>query len=492
LLLGLACSAMLGSSPGCDADDAPGGSTGDAPLLDAEALRDPEACAACHPDHFREWSGSMHAYASDDPVFLAMNARAQRETGGAIGSFCVDCHAPMAVRTGATQDGLDIEQLPRPLRGVTCFFCHSVVKGTAPHNNGLVLADDGILRGSIRDPVPTGAHKSEYASRFNHLSSQSPGMCGSCHDVVVPAGAAVERTLQEWRASKFAEEETARSCNACHMEARDGRAAETPNAPMRRVHAHTFAAVDLALTPFPEAEVQREAVQRSLDETLEAELCVTGAGSPGATLQVVLENVAAGHMWPSGAAHDRRAWVEVIAYAGDEVVYQSGAIADGDSVTASTDPDLWLIRECLFDAQGQYVSMLWEAASYETNQLPSPGPSEPSHPEYGIARVVRTFPRPTSTPAALAVPPDRVTMRVRLIPMGYDVLDELIESGDLDPSVRDRMSILTLGGTELEWTAETATVTYSEDGIPVSCVSSGFTMPPSEANPAPENTGCAP
>ena len=31
----------------------------------------------------------MHAYASDDPVFQAMNKRAQRETNGALGDFCV-------------------------------------------------------------------------------------------------------------------------------------------------------------------------------------------------------------------------------------------------------------------------------------------------------------------------------------------------------------------------------------------------------------------
>jgi hypothetical protein len=40
----------------------------------------------------------MHAYAAEDPVFLAMNARGQRETQGALGAFCVNCHAPLAVQ----------------------------------------------------------------------------------------------------------------------------------------------------------------------------------------------------------------------------------------------------------------------------------------------------------------------------------------------------------------------------------------------------------
>src|SRR6266581_6039630 len=69
-------------------------------LLARAEMLDPTTCQKCHADHYRDWSGSMHAYASDDPVFLAMNKRGQRETSGALGSFCVKCHAPMAVREG--------------------------------------------------------------------------------------------------------------------------------------------------------------------------------------------------------------------------------------------------------------------------------------------------------------------------------------------------------------------------------------------------------
>src|SRR3954471_14712717 len=61
-----------------------GGGTPVTPL-DREALLDPEACKTCHPVAYQEWSGSMHAYAGDDPVFRAMNQRAQRETGGGGG-----------------------------------------------------------------------------------------------------------------------------------------------------------------------------------------------------------------------------------------------------------------------------------------------------------------------------------------------------------------------------------------------------------------------
>ena len=54
-----------------------------------------------------------------------MNQRGQRETEGALGDFCVSCHAPMAVREGLTTDGSNLDELPDYAKGVTCFFCHT-------------------------------------------------------------------------------------------------------------------------------------------------------------------------------------------------------------------------------------------------------------------------------------------------------------------------------------------------------------------------------
>ena len=91
--------------------------------LTREQLLDPTTCANCHAEHYREWSGSMHAYAAEDPVFLAMNARFQRESDGSeeAKSFCVKCHAPLAVHEGATVDGLNLPEVPSHLKGITCY-----------------------------------------------------------------------------------------------------------------------------------------------------------------------------------------------------------------------------------------------------------------------------------------------------------------------------------------------------------------------------------
>ena len=460
---------------------------------------DPAACASCHPDHVTEWSSSMHAYAADDPVFLAMNARGQRETNGALGTFCLNCHAPLAVRTGAAPGGVLTAVTPQKLRGVTCYFCHSVDEVKGAHDNPLQLAGDGVLRGGFASPAPNPAHASAYAPLLDRNRPESATLCGSCHDIVSPAGGHLERTFAEWQGTVFSHGKAALPCGQCHMAGRDGLAAVAAGAgaggpsPIRRVHEHTFPGVDVALTSFPAAAAQQAQVQAALDPTLQAEICVKGESSFGnATVQIVLDNVGAGHSWPSGATQDRRAWVEVIAYAKSQIVYQSGAVPDGTSVTALADPDLWLIRDCMFDAHGKQASMFWNAASIESNLLPGPTTTVPTDPAFYLSHVVRTFPRSTSTPASIATFPDRVTLRVRLVPVGLDVLDDLIQSGDLDPAVKQKMPTFTLKGTQIEWTAASATLKYLDGGIPVACVSAGLSTGAKSANPASEHVQCKP
>ena len=486
-----AATAALFSSASCG-DGGTSGTGGGTPKLTAEELMDPQTCAQCHQEHFKEWSGSMHAYAAEDPVFVAMNARGQRETQGALGDFCVKCHAPMAVQTGATKDGLNLADVPARLRGVTCFFCHAVdaVKGT--HDNPLTLASDGVMRGGIVDPLANSAHSAGYSPLLDRSTASSSSLCGSCHDIVAPLGAHLERTYAEWQGTLFSHANTLLTCSQCHMDGRDGVAAQVPAAPARRLHHHGFPGVDVALTEFAETKAQAAAVQQSLDTTLQAALCVKGADSAGATIQVVLDNVGAGHLWPSGVAHDRRAWVEVKAYSKGQIVYQSGVAEGGKSVTLLAEPDLWLMRECLFDQQGKRVAMFWEAASVESSQLPGPTTNVPTDPDYYLTHVFRNYPRPTSTPSSLATPPDRVTMRVRLVPVGFDVLDDLVASGDLAASVKAKMPVFTIAGATLEWTAAAATIKYPDQGIPVSCVAAGLTTGANTASPAPETTKCSP
>jgi hypothetical protein len=401
---------------------------------------DPESCAGCHTDHFHAWSGSMHAYASDDPVFVAMNARGQRETGAALGTFCVRCHAPIAVALGATNDGLNLATLPRSQRGVTCVFCHTVDAIDGVHNGAVRLAGDGVMRGPILDPVPGLFHASTYSPLHDRARLESASLCGACHDVRNTAGVDIERTFAEWQTTAFAHSGSGeqRTCGVCHMPETRARAATVPGAPVRPVHDHAMAGLDVALVAFPEADAQRRAVQSFLDAALSARLCVS---APGA-IDVALENTRIGHAWPSGATHDRRAWIELAAYTAGVPIWSSGQTPTGAPPDPVVDPTAVLLRDVLFDARGTVVPFLWQAASTQATVLAPAATGDPSHSRALVARF-------TAPPAT-----DRVTMRVHVTAIAPEILDALVSSGDLDRSVRANVPVFSPRTTMLEWTAD--------------------------------------
>jgi hypothetical protein len=423
----------------------------------AEDLYDSQRCAGCHPSHYDEWSASMHAYAARDPVFIAMNERGQQETDGALGSLCVNCHAPMAVLTGATVDGLNLDEVPDSLKGVTCYFCHNVEAVDSDHNNPLRLSQKPVMRGRIRDPVDNDFHQSAYSSLLDGAKPESATLCGACHDIVVPSPpapvpVALERTFVEWKESVFSPENSPTpsafsTCNSCHLPVSANDDPIGPNGPRRDRHSHHMAAVDAPLDPFPStddpekdaalAEAQALERARVLDPTLRIEICVQELAASMSAIHLTLDNASAGHHFPSGAAQDRRAFVEVLAYQADELIYQSGVVEDGEDPLALGDPDLWMFRDETFDADGNETHMFWNVAEVVSHTVKAQVTADPSDRRYYESHAVRRF--PFDPEAVIMGIPDRVTVRVRITPVGLDVLDDLIGSGHLDAGVRDAM-----------------------------------------------------
>lgn len=406
-----------------------------------QVLRDPKSCAGCHPDHYREWSGSAHAYASTSPIFRAMNERGQRDTGGVLGSRCVDCHAPLAAQLGLTTDGTNLAEVPEWAQGITCYYCHSLIDPTDSRPETVALADDGAFRGPFGDPVENELHGSTYSGFHDRETKESSTLCKMCHSAA----------WTEWASSLYATGErtgAVLSCGRCHMTGRDGKAATAQEAPVRRVHSHMVPGIDVALIPFPEREAQKAAIQQELDPVIVAELCVNRFPDGSASIQATLENVAAGHNFPSCQTADRRVWAEVIAYDGDgAVVFSRGQVADGEAVLDLAQDDLALFAERLFDAQDKPVTMIWDAVGREFNVLPAPTAASPADPDYVDTHLTSTWMLAAPAPE-LAV----VTLRVRVRPIGLDVLNDLVSSGDLDPTIRDAMPTFDLAGAALEWT----------------------------------------
>lgn len=431
----------------------PGSSVTAPPALTKAERMDPAACSGCHASHYREWAGSMHAYAANDPLFVAMNQRAQRETGGAIGNLCLRCHAPMAVATGGTTGSFDPTRLAAGERGVTCYFCHSVDAVLGASDDPLHLAEDGQFRAAIANPVPTPAHDSAYSTLHDRTVAASASLCGACHDVQLVSGLAIERTFAEWRSSAYAQPTSLMTCGKCHMSGSQGPAVDTPgaSAPFRTVHDHAMPGVDLApvqSAPSPAtlaSQTPAALAQALLDPALDAALCVRASGQ-GQTVTVSLTNELAGHGFPSGAVHNRRAWVELVASAGGQVVFESGVIPDDQtSVESLGDPNLWLLKETLRDDAGAPVLFMWEAATTRPSSLPAAVTQDPTDPRFDHA-VTKTY--------SLPVAADEVRMRVRLAAVAPEVVASLVASGDLDPAYAGTARVYTLASTVRAWSAQ--------------------------------------
>jgi hypothetical protein len=493
-LLALAAAGACAAGSGCSGKPAP-------TFFSREQLIQPTTCAQCHVSHFNDWTESMHAKASDDPVFIAMNQRGQRETGGKLGKFCVQCHAPMAVRDGKTTDGLNLASLPPYYKGITCFFCHTIDSVGASHNNAAVnLSGDLVMRGEYSDPADNPAHASAYSSLHDDQQKDSAAMCGSCHDIDSPAGGHIERTFQEWSDSAFSTPKGS-TCTAdgCHMTKLPTEVPIATGGKPRHFHPHNFPAVDIPLETNTNADggaamvdggdpAATMAVQNALNsDALQGALCVTAAGG----IRVVLDTAGIGHHWPSGAAQDRRAWAEVIAYdSSGNVIYKSGVVPDGMSVTSIQDPDLWLLRDCMFDAQSKPVVNFWEAAKTNGYELPALLTFNMQDMNFFANHIVQKYPGPSIPSGILNPRPARVTARIRIQAIGLDVLQDLVDSKDLDPSIPGKMPTFDVslqgpfmpGG--LEWTPASNDFQYNDpDQGPTTCVS------PSGLNPASQNPG---
>lgn len=104
--------------------------------------------------------------------------------------------------------------------------------------------------------------------------------------------------------------------------------------------------------------------------------------------------------------------------------------------------------------------MFWEVASVIEETIPAPITADRSNPDFFVTHVRRDFPNSGIIADAFV---DRVTVRVRIRPMGFDVLDDLVASGHLDAAVKDEMPIFDLVPNRHIPSVESVTFEWSEE-----------------------------
>lgn len=104
--------------PAVSSNVAAGGGAIEIPNQERRDFSPSADCKTCHPRQFEEWRTSPHAYSGISPTFYSLVAAGQNSIGagllagapggvsqaGAVGNFCLPCHAPLAF-TGDGQYG---------------------------------------------------------------------------------------------------------------------------------------------------------------------------------------------------------------------------------------------------------------------------------------------------------------------------------------------------------------------------------------------------
>lgn len=200
-------------------------------------------CAECHPDHYREWSVSAHAYAQLSPVFNSMHAAIVDRTAGTNGDFCIRCHTQIGMQRDEPLFTSNLKRHPASIEGITCVVCHRVnknygkVSGRTHIQAGDIFttmygpAGSDILNETLQveelknklnteriDPetgeIPAGK-KDLHADieKFDPITTSA--FCGSCHDVNLLNGFRLEEAFSQFKNSPAAAKE--QNCQDCHM-----------------------------------------------------------------------------------------------------------------------------------------------------------------------------------------------------------------------------------------------------------------------------------
>jgi len=318
----------------------------------------PSVCRGCHIKQYREWSGSVHNLAFQDPIYQGELNKGAKAVGHEITRQCEGCHSPAGMVTGEVRGPGNAGLNEMALAGVSCDICHSVSGVThwqtpshEPENGSFILTPgvdtkDGarlIKRGPFT-PIPQcGGGFHECVESGLHLQAD---LCASCHQVYhYDSHFPLEATYLEWKHGPYAQKNIL--CQDCHMVDIDGfrRSADNFQKPVRKEYHHYFNGANYLLSYLAAGAAKKAGDQEQADALMRqyemavqrlqsaAELEVTPLYRQGnlAELRVRVKNVRAGHNLPTSLTNVRQMWLEVIAKdeSGKTVLTSGQVTADG-------------------------------------------------------------------------------------------------------------------------------------------------------------------
>ncbi len=301
---------------------------------------DPATCGACHPRQYEEWTGSVHFFAFQDPVYQGELNKGFKEMGADLTRQCEGCHTPIGVVTGEVSGPGLTGLSPVALAGVSCDVCHSI-SGTThtqtpsrnPQNASMILTPGyETLDGTVLTKRGPSAPFENCGGGF-HECVESPlhlraDLCASCHQVYhYDRHFPLEATYNEWKAGPYAQNSIL--CQDCHMVDIPTfmRSADEFRRPERGEYRHFFNGANYLLYSLAHGAALRagdEALAANLQEkydmavarlqaAAELELAPIYRNGRLAEVRVRVINVRAGHNLPTSLTNVRQLWLELIA-----------------------------------------------------------------------------------------------------------------------------------------------------------------------------------
>jgi hypothetical protein len=179
-------------------------------------------------------------------------------------------------------------------------------------------------------------------------------------------------------------------------------------------------------------------------------------------LTVRIDSFSVGHMFPSGAAQDRRVWLQVEVFdAGGNIIWERGKVPDGVDPELTSDPTLTTdctseLKSCgtFFDrtykSDGTPAHFFWDVASYKSRLIRPAITRDQNSPAYDHSTTVEY-----QVPLSVYQQADRIVAKLFIRPLPFELLHDLEQSGDLDPAIKTRVKTLPVGEPSV-WTKATA------------------------------------
>jgi hypothetical protein len=324
----------------------------------------PKVCGECHQAQYKEWSGSVHNLAFQDPLYQGELNKAVKAVGHHITRQCEGCHSPAGMMSGETKGAGLTGLSPMALAGVSCDICHSVSGVTHwqtpthdPENGSIILSPGkDTAKGGVLVKRGPGNKSPDCGGGF-HQCEESPlhlrvELCAGCHQVYhYETHFPLEATYNEWKRSPYAQMDII--CQDCHMvdTATYKKAADFYMKPTRKDYRHYFNGANYLLSYLSAGAATRAgdkelaaslmrqydmAVER-LKSAAEVEILPVYQGKELAELKVRVVNLRAGHNLPTSLANIRQMWLELTAR--DEkgnIILSSGTLNPDGTLTENT------------------------------------------------------------------------------------------------------------------------------------------------------------